>query len=104
MTVFILNFIQGYLLFLFALRKLFSQDDAPVFNEQLLEEHGKAKGIIKKLASDQNVSYHSKRFYSLQSHKFEPNYSVFRTFSISKESNGPDNLRAHRVPYDEIKK
>jgi len=37
------------------LKKLFSQDDAPVFNEQLLEEHGKAKGIIKKLASDQNT-------------------------------------------------
>jgi hypothetical protein len=35
-----------------SLQDIFKQSDQQVFNEELLEIHGKAKGILKKLASE----------------------------------------------------
>ena len=35
---------------------MFTQTEAPVFNEELLVTHGNVKGILKKLASDGGVS------------------------------------------------
>ena len=42
--------------FQYSYRELFKQTDQPGYNDEMLERHQKAKGILKKLASEQNVS------------------------------------------------
>jgi uncharacterized HAD superfamily protein len=38
-----------------SLQEIFKQTDSQIYNEEMLEIHGNTKGILKKLASEQNT-------------------------------------------------